>query len=218
MYYWVFISWSLSFVSMLSIYGMCVVALAPATNTTNGAMFHPLVMSCWWAVDILSFPIEGQINIVNVDILVAITLYIGIGGGQVVHHQPTTMTISLISVGHAILLTPPFLTLVYQQRPRDFFTNIEECRWKISCYWNCLRSMFIEIGRDKRNLYTVKKMGREKHSPVPRYLFCLVCDDCSFHTSLKCGKVDGSEVARCLSWTPIFDLVYALVKAKEQTS
>jgi hypothetical protein len=25
---------------------MCVVALAPATKTMNGAMFHPLVMSC----------------------------------------------------------------------------------------------------------------------------------------------------------------------------
>ena len=33
-----------SFVSKLFIDGMCVVALAPATKTMSGTMFHPLAM------------------------------------------------------------------------------------------------------------------------------------------------------------------------------
>ena len=50
----IFIIESLLLVSKLFINGMCVVALAPATKTMSGAMFHPLVvmllMSGWFFV------------------------------------------------------------------------------------------------------------------------------------------------------------------------
>ena len=54
----IFIIGSLSIVSNLFIDGMCVVALAPMTNTMSGATFHPLVMmllmSGWYFVVFLS--------------------------------------------------------------------------------------------------------------------------------------------------------------------
>jgi len=40
----IFMIGNLSIFSSLFIDGMCVVALAPATNTMSGATFHPLVM------------------------------------------------------------------------------------------------------------------------------------------------------------------------------
>ena len=41
---YIFLAWSLSFVYDFFIDGMCVVALAPATMTMSGTMFHTLVV------------------------------------------------------------------------------------------------------------------------------------------------------------------------------
>ena len=40
----IFMTWSLSYVSKFFIDGMCVVALTPASRTISGATFHPFVV------------------------------------------------------------------------------------------------------------------------------------------------------------------------------
>ena len=86
MWFFFFLSGSLSVVSKLFIDGMCVVALALVSNTMSGATFHPLeimlLMSGWYFVVFLSrvYAINLSLQYVN-SINCMVTPIVGVYGG-----------------------------------------------------------------------------------------------------------------------------------------
>ena len=82
----IFMRGSISVVSRFFIDGICVVALVPATNTTSGATFHPLVimllMSGWYFMVFMSRASAVNMSLQYVNSMnYMVILVVGVYGG-----------------------------------------------------------------------------------------------------------------------------------------
>ena len=99
----IFIIGSLSIVTSLFIDGMCVVALAHATNTMSGVTFHPLammlLMSNWYFVVFLSRVSLENLSLQYVNsINCMVTSSVGVYGGGWLYGWPMTHSMSGLSM------------------------------------------------------------------------------------------------------------------------
>ena len=93
--FFIFVRGSSSIVSRFFIDGMCVVALALATNTMSGATFHPLVimllMSGWYFVVFLSRVPAVNLSLQHVNSMNGMVIFVvGVYGGGWLYGCPNT--------------------------------------------------------------------------------------------------------------------------------